>query len=106
MDYSPSLSTDLIKDLGLIPHPEGGMCLILSSVQGGAYNNAFTGFFAETNRQVVKISSPYADGALRSLATSIYYLLTADQPSGKIHMNKSIVRRLSLGLGTECLICF
>ncbi|KAH9006160.1 RmlC-like cupin domain-containing protein [Lactarius hatsudake] len=72
MDYSSSPRTaELIKDLGLIPHPEGG-------------------FFAETDRQDVQTPSPYADGALRSLSTTIFYLLTADNPSGKIHMNKSI----------------
>ncbi|KAH8994444.1 RmlC-like cupin domain-containing protein [Lactarius akahatsu] len=72
MDYSSSPRTaELIKDLGLIPHPEGG-------------------FFVETDRQDVQTPSPYADGALRSLSTTIFYLLTADNPSGKIHMNKSI----------------
>ncbi|KAH9050965.1 RmlC-like cupin domain-containing protein [Lactarius deliciosus] len=72
MDYSSSPRTaELIKDLGLIPHPEGGL-------------------FAETDRQDVQTPSPYADGALRSLSTTIFYLLTADNPSGKIHMNKSI----------------
>lgn len=30
-------------------------------------------------------------GGLRSLATSIYYLLDYDSPSGVIHMNKSVV---------------
>ncbi|KAH9174945.1 hypothetical protein EDB89DRAFT_1904161 [Lactarius sanguifluus] len=73
MDYSSSPRTaELIKDLGLIPHPEGG-------------------FFVETDRQDVQTPSPYADGALRSLSTTIFYLLTADNPSGKIHMNKSIL---------------
>lgn len=33
-----------------------------------------------------------SDGAPRSMATSIYYMLTYDQPQGNIHMNKSVVR--------------
>lgn len=43
----------------------------------------------ETDRQSDEIPSPFADGALRSLATTIYYLLTPDQPNGVFHMNKS-----------------
>lgn len=49
----------------------------------------------------MQITSPYADGALRSLATTIFYLLNADQPSGKIHMNKSIVRRFDNHMSLE-----
>lgn len=65
----------------------------------GLFVNAYhTGYFAETDRQEVQIASPYADGKGRSLATSIFYLLTADHPSGKIHMNKSIVRRFDIHL--------
>ncbi|KAI0062431.1 hypothetical protein BV25DRAFT_1825418 [Artomyces pyxidatus] len=72
MDYSAYPYTeDLIKDLKLIKHPEGG-------------------YFAETDRQKVEIPSPYADNQLRSLATSIFYLLTYDESHGYIHMNKSV----------------
>ncbi|KAI0039501.1 hypothetical protein FA95DRAFT_1504106 [Auriscalpium vulgare] len=72
MDYSPLPPlANLIRDLKLIRHPEGG-------------------YYAETDRQEVEIPSPYADGQLRSLATSIYYLLTPDEPNGYIHMNKSV----------------
>ena len=35
-----------------------------------------------------------ADKALRSLATTIYYLLTFDDPDGVFHMNKSVVRKI------------
>ncbi|OCH94696.1 hypothetical protein OBBRIDRAFT_831528 [Obba rivulosa] len=59
-----------IKQLGLIKHPEGG-------------------YFVETDRQSDQVPSPFADGALRSLATSIYYFLTPDEPNGVFHMNKS-----------------
>ncbi|KZT03617.1 uncharacterized protein LAESUDRAFT_683452 [Laetiporus sulphureus 93-53] len=60
----------LIDKLALQKHPEGG-------------------YFAETDRQTEQIPSPFADGALRSLATSIYYLLTPDEPNGVFHMNRS-----------------
>ena len=72
------------------------------------------GFFAETDRQVEQVPSPFAgekgsyyfdmypirasslngdvlDKALRPIATSIYYLLTPDEPNGVFHMNKSAV---------------
>ncbi|KAI0263864.1 RmlC-like cupin domain-containing protein [Gloeopeniophorella convolvens] len=72
MDYSTAPRTaDLIQDLNLISHPEGG-------------------YFAETDRQEVEVPSPYASGAPRSLATTIFYLLTASSPVGVIHTNKSI----------------
>ncbi|KAF9068583.1 RmlC-like cupin domain-containing protein [Rhodocollybia butyracea] len=64
-------TNNLIKELGLQKHPEGG-------------------YFAETNRQSIQVPSPFASAELRSLGTSIYYLLTEDSPSGVIHMNKSI----------------
>ncbi|KAI0302357.1 RmlC-like cupin domain-containing protein [Multifurca ochricompacta] len=72
MDYSSApRTTELISDLKLIPHPEGG-------------------YYAETDRQAVDVPSPYANGAPRSLATTIFYLLTADSPCSVIHMNKSV----------------
>ncbi|KAH9896751.1 RmlC-like cupin domain-containing protein [Cubamyces lactineus] len=60
----------LKKELRLIRHPEGD-------------------YFAETDRQTEQVPSPFADGALRSIATTIYYLLTPDEPNGVFHMNKS-----------------
>jgi len=60
----------LIASLGLSRHPEGG-------------------YFAETDRQSEMIPSPFAGNAPRSLATSIYYLLTPDERNGVFHMNKS-----------------
>ncbi|KAJ7915510.1 RmlC-like cupin domain-containing protein [Mycena leptocephala] len=67
---SPTLNP-LVKELGLLKHPEGG-------------------YFLETDRQREEVPSPFADGGSRSLATSIYYLLDYDSPSGVIHMNKSV----------------
>ncbi|KAJ7437360.1 RmlC-like cupin domain-containing protein [Mycena galericulata] len=64
---SPTLNP-LVKELGLLQHPEGG-------------------FFRETDRQHEGVASPFAG---KSLATSIYYLLAHDSPSGVIHMNKSV----------------
>ncbi|KAI0918191.1 hypothetical protein AcV7_006994 [Taiwanofungus camphoratus] len=66
----PIPNSVLIENLGLIKHPEGG-------------------YYAETDRQPEQIPSPFADNALRSLATTIYYLLTPDRPNGVFHMNKS-----------------
>jgi len=60
----------LVDQLNLIKHPEGG-------------------YYAETDRQSEQIPSPFVDGASRSLATTIYYLLTPDEPNGVFHMNKS-----------------
>ncbi|KAI0659075.1 RmlC-like cupin domain-containing protein [Cubamyces menziesii] len=60
----------LKKELRLIRHPEGG-------------------YFAETDRQTEQVPSPFANGALRSIATTIYYLLAPDEPNGVFHMNKS-----------------
>ncbi|KAF9004667.1 RmlC-like cupin domain-containing protein [Cyathus striatus] len=65
-------STQLIRDLKLEAHPEGG-------------------YFIETDKRKEHVYSPFAEGnANRSLATSIYYLLTYDNPKGYIHMNKSV----------------
>ncbi|RPD65372.1 hypothetical protein L226DRAFT_543331 [Lentinus tigrinus ALCF2SS1-7] len=71
-DYSSYAipNSELVKTLKLNKHPEGG-------------------YFAETDRQVDQVPSPFAGQALRPLATSIYYLLTPDEPNGVIHMNKS-----------------
>ncbi|KAJ7149033.1 RmlC-like cupin domain-containing protein [Mycena crocata] len=77
---SPTLNP-LVKQLGLLKHPEGG-------------------YFLETDRQPDEVPSPFVGksfkgknpscGGLRSLATSIYYLLDYDSPSGVIHLNKSV----------------
>lgn len=48
------------------------------------------GYFAETDRQEEQVPSPFADGKLRPLATTIYYLLTYEDPAGVFHMNKSV----------------
>ncbi|KZT24463.1 hypothetical protein NEOLEDRAFT_1067085 [Neolentinus lepideus HHB14362 ss-1] len=69
--YYPTGNAEVIKQLGLQRHPEGG-------------------YFAETDRQTETVPSPFADGASRSLATSIFYLLTNEEPNGYIHMNKSV----------------
>ncbi|KAL5536156.1 hypothetical protein ACEPAF_4261 [Sanghuangporus sanghuang] len=71
MDNYPSGNKELIKSLSLIKHSEGG-------------------YFYETDRQELTIPSPFADNQARSLATSIFYLLTHDDPTGVIHMNKSV----------------
>ncbi|KAI0646202.1 RmlC-like cupin domain-containing protein [Trametes meyenii] len=60
----------IVEQLKMHKHPEGG-------------------YFAETDRQTDLVPSPFAGGALRSLATTIYYLLTPDEPNGVFHMNKS-----------------
>ncbi|KAH7881368.1 RmlC-like cupin domain-containing protein [Lentinula edodes] len=72
MSSSSWTPTDiLIHDLQLQKHPEGG-------------------YFAETDRQVTQVLSPFSRNEPRPLGTSIYYLLTKDSPSGVIHMNKSV----------------
>ncbi|KAJ6499577.1 RmlC-like cupin domain-containing protein [Mycena vitilis] len=68
---SPILNP-LVNQLGLSRHPEGG-------------------YFLETHREPDVMCSPFAAGGPpRSLATSIYYFLDYDSPSGVIHMNKSV----------------
>ena len=85
------------------------------------------GYFAETDRQTEQVPSPFAgkspvqcsiaqtdtisivsfmvDGALRSIATTIYYLLAPDEPNGVFHMNKSAVRFLpGLGIPAKLII--
>ncbi|TFK55748.1 hypothetical protein OE88DRAFT_655330 [Heliocybe sulcata] len=69
--YYPTGNAEVIKQLNMQRHPEGG-------------------YFAETDRQTETVPSPFADGASRSLATSIFYLLTNEEPNGYIHMNKSV----------------
>jgi len=70
--YYPATNQELIFDLKLIKHPEGG-------------------YFAETDRQSEEIPTPFVTGAPpRSLATQIFYLLTYDNPQGVFHMNKSV----------------
>jgi len=70
-DY-PSTNQELISDLKLIKHPEGG-------------------YFAETDRQKEEVPTPFVKGTPpRSLATQIFYLLTYDNPQGVFHMNKSV----------------
>ncbi|KZT65255.1 hypothetical protein DAEQUDRAFT_697502 [Daedalea quercina L-15889] len=66
----PIDNSTLIAELQLRKHPEGG-------------------YFAETDRQLETVPSPFAGGAPRSLATTIYYLLTPDEKNGVFHMNKS-----------------
>lgn len=58
---------ELIESLGLEPHPEGGF-----------YRRIYT--------------SPHTldvAGGVRATATSIYYLMTAGQPCGRLHRNRS-----------------
>ncbi|KZT37136.1 hypothetical protein SISSUDRAFT_884868 [Sistotremastrum suecicum HHB10207 ss-3] len=70
-DYPyPRTNTQLISELNLQRHPEGG-------------------YYAETDRAKENVASPYADGAERAVSTTIYYLLTEETPSGVIHKNKS-----------------
>ncbi|TCD65554.1 hypothetical protein EIP91_002518 [Steccherinum ochraceum] len=66
----PIPNDELIRELKLNKHVEGG-------------------YFAETDRQKEEVPSPFANGAPRSISTTIYYLLSYDQPEGVFHMNKS-----------------
>ena len=79
------------------------------------HRSLFTsGYFVETDRQASEVPTPFVgqsrlprpvpltaqsprteNNPPRSLGTSIYYLLTHDDPKGVIHMNKSVVRSLS-----------
>ncbi|KAH8827636.1 RmlC-like cupin domain-containing protein [Flagelloscypha sp. PMI_526] len=63
--------TELIDQLKLSPHPEGG-------------------YFLETDKQLSSVPSTFAENQPRPLATSIYYLLTHSSPTGYVHMNKSV----------------
>jgi hypothetical protein len=70
-DYYPT-NQELISDLKLIKHPEGG-------------------YFAETDRRKEEVPTPFVSGTPpRSLATQIFYFLTYDHPQGVFHMNKSV----------------
>ncbi|KAH6910338.1 RmlC-like cupin domain-containing protein [Coprinopsis sp. MPI-PUGE-AT-0042] len=65
-------SSQLIRDLKLEAHPEGG-------------------YYHQTDRRTELVRTPYvAENPQRPLATSIYYLLSYDNPTGFIHMNKSL----------------
>lgn len=68
-DYTTP-NSQLVKDLKLEKHIEGG-------------------YFAETQRDEEVVSSPLAGGAPRPISTTIYYLLTAEEPRGYFHRNKS-----------------
>jgi predicted cupin superfamily sugar epimerase len=106
-------NAQLIEDLGLQKHPEGGQrpSLRAYSLDSLTPTERPAGYFAETDRQSASVPSPFAgqahavccmpltladcvlpiDGAARPLATSIYYLLCPDSPEGFLHMNKSVV---------------
>ncbi|GAA6058839.1 hypothetical protein JCM10212_002783 [Sporobolomyces blumeae] len=74
--YPYATPNNVLKEqLKLQEHPEGG-------------------YFAETDRRKEETRSPFADGASRSLATQIYYLLDAKSPRGKLHLNKSVTYHL------------
>ena len=60
---------ELIQQLGLIEHTEGG-------------------YFVESYRSDKSLTTERAGGD-RSLLTSIYYLLTDDRPIDHLHRNKS-----------------
>lgn len=75
-DY-PQTNTELIKQLSLEPHTEGG-------------------HYALTWAAKEKVASPFADGAERALASCIYYLLSvkAEQSGSAVarfHLNTSAV---------------
>ncbi|KAJ8095747.1 hypothetical protein PM082_022854 [Marasmius tenuissimus] len=69
----PGTPTDtLIQQLGLQSHPAGG-------------------YFLETDRRKTEIGTPFRpDAPPRALATTIYYLLTKDSPTGIILREKSV----------------
>lgn len=54
-----------------------------------------------TTIHVPNTQSLQADQALRPLATSIFYLLTPDEPNGYLHMNKSAVSALRITSSRE-----
>lgn len=60
-----SRATDIVRHLGLGPHPERG-------------------FFAETYRSSLTLQSPPHGGA-RSAGTAIYFLVTRQQPTTYLH---------------------
>ncbi|GJE91511.1 cupin domain-containing protein [Phanerochaete sordida] len=67
----PNSNREVVSLLKMQKHPEGG-------------------YFVETDRQEEQVPSPFADGKPRPLATTIYYLLTYEDPAGVFHMNKSV----------------
>ncbi len=86
----PSTNAELVRDLALEPHPEGG-------------------FYTVTWEPQDRIPSPYAGEKPRNLASCIFYLLAADgshgadvsktkslrswsSSIGRWHINKSAVR--------------
>ncbi|KAH8111969.1 RmlC-like cupin domain-containing protein [Phellopilus nigrolimitatus] len=71
MENYPSGNDEIKKSLNLLKHPEGG-------------------YFAETDRQKATVPSPFAGNEPRDLATSIFYFLSYDNPTGVIHINKSV----------------
>ncbi|KAG8987157.1 hypothetical protein FRB94_002583 [Tulasnella sp. JGI-2019a] len=68
-DYTTP-NSQLIANIGLQRHPEGG-------------------YFKETDRSKDTVPSPFADGQARPVMTTIYYLLTPEEPRGYFHRNKS-----------------
>jgi len=60
---------DWIEKLSLIEHVEGG-------------------YFSESYRAAEEMATP-REGSVRSVMTSIYYLLTDDRPIDHLHQNKS-----------------
>jgi len=81
-----STNSELVSGLGLTRHIEGG-------------------YFKETHRCEDLVASPLADGHPRPISTTIYYLLTADEPRGYFHRNKShTMHVLHQGRSRYCLI--
>ncbi|KDQ09149.1 hypothetical protein BOTBODRAFT_165186 [Botryobasidium botryosum FD-172 SS1] len=83
MDSYPSGNKDIIRSLSLRKHPEGG-------------------YYAETSgRQQATVQPPplIDENERRSLASSIYYLLSHDNSSGVLHMNKSSITYHALHQG-------
>ncbi|KAF8320405.1 hypothetical protein DL93DRAFT_2074027 [Clavulina sp. PMI_390] len=82
----PQGNETLIKELSLLTHPEGG-------------------YFVETGRWNETVPGPFTGGEERPLGTTIYYLLSAENPSGKVHRNKSLTMHvLHQGRATYTLI--
>ena len=63
-----SRAANLIKGLGLVPHPERG-------------------FYLETYRADQRVNA--MDGRARAASTAIYFLVTAEQPTTYLHRLKS-----------------
>lgn len=105
----------LIKQLNLVRHTEGGasnhpsgwlrfkwtsscFCRILRRDRPPERASSVTfrrsGTALSNNCSIIDLKF-LIDDALRPLATSIYYLLTPDEPDGVFHMNKSAVSQRS-----------